>query len=142
MAEWEAQKLMQAPKSSGAQSDQFGQQLFKLIAGAHASVFGCKPVTRAKTGDPIGGSVEWAQAVIRHAISAIETSPHSTALPLGADLNASTGQAASALAQSRQFAAPYVARLRDLAALSARRLADLLDQGWNAWHEQAAYSAR
>ncbi len=140
MANWQEQKLKQQPSGFTSQSDLVGRELFKALAGAHEAIFECKPVTRGKTGDSIGGSIAWARSIIRHAADAIEASPYPAPFRINEDTDAS--QEAQYVAQARAIAAPYVVRFRGLADLSDRRIGDLLDRGWRDWKKQAASAAR
>ncbi len=121
-----------------ADLNSFDQELFKSLAGVHEAIYGCRPVTRQKTGDAFGGSIQWAKAIIRHAADAIEASPQSVPSRFGGGAEGSAVAEAQYLAEARRMAKPYVARLRDLAALSDRRIGDLLDKGWRDWKLQVA----
>ena len=127
LAEWQLQRLQQ-PSGSGKPFALAACELFKALAGAHKAIFGCKPRTRNKVGDPLGGSIDWAKAVIRHAADAIETSPRS--VPFRAS-------EAQILAESRLIAAPYVAWCRELANLEPRTFVDRLRDGWLACNASA-----
>ncbi len=73
LAQWQLEQLEGRPRGRASQSDLFGRELFKSLAGAHEAIFQCRPLTRQKSGTPIGGSIHWAKAVIRHAADAIES---------------------------------------------------------------------
>jgi len=132
LARLHAEQLKHRHRAPSSQSDVLGRELFKSLAEAHATIFGCKPFTRIKSGETIGGSIDWARSVIRHAADAIGKSPFPGA----------PAQDAQYLAQARTIAAPYIARFRGLAGLSDRRVSDLLGIGWRDWQRQVAPSAR
>jgi hypothetical protein len=133
LARLQLEQIEHRPRGHPNQFDIFGRELFKLLAGAHEAIYGCKPLTRIKSGETIGGSIDWAKAVICHAADAMETSPHP--VPFCAS-------EAQILAQARAIAAPYVARFRALADLSPRRVGDRLEEGWRDWKQQVIASAR
>jgi hypothetical protein len=102
------------------QSDQLTKQLFMQLVGAHGTIFGRSPRTRQKTGTIAdGGSIGWARDVLRHAVHSIKSSLQEELLPIGPGQHGAT-----------RDATPYLARLKELADLSDRRLGDLLDQAW------------
>lgn len=145
VARWQLEQLERRPRGYASQTDLFGRELFKLLAGAHGAIYKSKPLTRIKSGETIGGSIDWARAVIRHAAHAIDASPYPAPFRANGDAETSAAPAAQEaqyVAQARTMAAPYVARLRELIGLSDRRFADLLDRGWRDWKKQVASAAR
>jgi len=140
LAQWQSEQLERRPRGNAKQSDFLARALFKLLAGAHEAIYKSKPLTRIKSGETIGGSIDWAKAVIRYAANAIETSPRRVPFHAGEDAH-SAAREAQFLAQARAIAAPYVARFRDLTCRSDRRVGDLLDRGWRDWEAQV-HSAR
>ncbi len=142
MAQWKVEQLKCQLGNSRDKSDPFSHSLFKVLASAHELIFERKPVTRGKTGHPIGGSIDWARAVIRHAADAIEASPYPAPFRANGDAETIAAQEAQYLAQARAIAAPYIARFRGLADLSNRSISDLLDRGWHDWKAQVTSAAR
>jgi hypothetical protein len=144
LAGWQLEQLKRRPRGYATQSDLFAQELFKLLAGAHEAIYNSKPLTRIKSGETIGGSINWARAVIRRAADAIEACPYPTSPHASEDEDAAAfaTQKGKILVQCRTVAAPYVARLRELADRLDRRVGDLLDRGWRDWTKQVAFAAR
>jgi hypothetical protein len=142
LARWQSEQPERRPRRYAGQTDLFGRELFKSLAGTHEAIYGCKPLTRIKSGEPTGGSIDWARAVIRHAAHAIDTSPYPAPFRANGDVEASAEQEAHYVCQARTIATPYVARLRGLMVLSDRSVSDLLDRGWRDWKKQAASAAR
>jgi hypothetical protein len=141
LARWQLEQLERRPPGYASQSNLLGRELFKLLAGAHEAIYKSKPLCRIKSGETIGGSIDWAKAVIRHAAGAIEISPRAVPFHADKDADDSAAQEAKFLAQARAIAAPYVARFRELADRSDRRVGDLLEKGWRDWEVQV-HSAR
>jgi len=137
LARWRAARLKRAAGKRGGKPDRLRDELFRMMAGAHEMVFGCRPATRAKTGLPTGGSIAWARAVIRWAADRIEASWAGAKPQTATAERSSPGQTAMDAAAGAEAAA-CVARFRALADLSDRRVSDLLDQGWKAWQAGAA----
>ncbi len=142
LARWQLEQLERRPRFYASQADLFGRELFKSLAGAHEAIYKSKPLTRIKSGETIGGSIDWARAVIRHAADAIDASPYPAPFRANGDAETSAAKEAQFLAQARTMAAPYVARLRGLIDLSNRRVGDLLDRGWRDWKKQVESPAR
>ena len=142
LARLEAERFRRRRRGVASQSDLFARELFKFLVIAHEATFGCKPLTRIKSGETIGGSIDWARAVIGHAADGIEACPRPTPFRLTSAEEVSPASQAESLAQSARMAAPYVARFRELADLSDRRVGDLLETGWRDWQKQISTTAR
>ena len=135
LACWQLEQLDWRPRGNANQSDLLGRELFELLAGAHEATYESKPLTRIKSGETIGGSIDWARAVIRHAANAIERSSPAV-LHAEEDSDDPPPQAAKFLSQAQRIAAHYTARFSELADQSDRRVGDLLDRGWRDWKLQ------
>jgi hypothetical protein len=142
LARWQLAQLERRPRGRASQSDLLGRELFKFLANGHEEIYGCKPLTRIKSGETIGGSIDWARAIMRHAAHAIDAPPYPAPFRANGNTKASAVQEAQYVAQARKIAAPYVARLKGLIGLSDRRIGDLLDRGWRDWKKQVASTAR
>ena len=106
------------------QTDILGRELFKLLASAHEAIYGCKPLTRIKSGETIGGSIDWAKAVIRRAADAIETSPYPAPFRANENAEGSAAQEAqfrSGSQNSRALRRPFQSLRRPV----PRRIGDL-----------------
>jgi hypothetical protein len=142
IARWQVAQSGKRGGRRGDHPDRLAGELFKQLAAVHELIFRGKPATRGKTGRPIGGSIGWARAVIRHAADRIDTAPKG----LPARPNESTKSSA---AERQQYAdwwttvtKAYVQRFKQLADLSDRRIADRLDEGWREWQMQKALRAQ
>ena len=142
LARWQLAQLERRPRGRARQTDLLGRELFKLLASAHEAIYGCKPLTRIKSGETIGGSIDWARAVMRHAADTIEASPYPAPFRANENAEGSAEQEAQYVARARKIAAPYVVRFRGIADLSDRRIGDLLDRGWRERTKQVASAAQ
>ena len=102
LARWQLAQLERRPRGRARQTDLLGRELFKLLASAHEAIYGCKPLTRIKSGETIGGSIDWARAVMRHAANTIEASPYPAPFRANENAEGSAEQEAQYVAQAQQ----------------------------------------
>jgi hypothetical protein len=115
LAEYNEKQVDSASPGRGRRPDQLRRQLFKGLACAHEKIFGRKPRTRNKLGQPRLGSIKWARLIIDHAIQGI------------AD-------------PAAKEAVRYVARLRAISRQSDASIAAHLDEGWKLWQAERSYT--
>ena len=140
LARLQLEQLEHRPQGHPNQFDIFGRELFKLLAGAHEAIYGCKPLTRIKSGETIGGSIDWAKAVIRRAACDRDlTAPRAVLRQRKRRCLRGPGSAVSRSGprDSRALRRPF----QSLGQSAPRRIGDRLETGWRDWKQQVIASA-